>query len=57
LQAAVGLGLLATLLITEHWLVGSADAIRYEKIPIAFFHINSAFSISFLLVICAALWL
>jgi 4-hydroxybenzoate polyprenyltransferase len=52
-----GLFVLTALLAVEHWLVGRADAIRYEKIPIAFFHINSAFSISFLLVICAALWL
>lgn len=52
-----GLCLLGALLALEHWLVGKADAIRYEKIPIAFFNVNSVFSACFLLVICAALWL
>ncbi|MFO1481078.1 MAG: UbiA-like polyprenyltransferase [Turneriella sp.] len=52
-----GLCLLGALLALEHWLVGKADAIRYEKIPIAFFNVNSVFSVCFLLVICAALWL
>ncbi len=52
-----GLCLLTGLLAAEHLLVGSAGNIRYEKIPIAFFNVNSAFSLSFLLVICGALWL
>ncbi|GAB4428287.1 MAG: putative 4-hydroxybenzoate polyprenyltransferase [Turneriella sp.] len=57
LAGLIGLSLLAALLGAEHWLVGTADNIRYEKIPIAFFNVNSIFSISFLCVICAALWL
>jgi 4-hydroxybenzoate polyprenyltransferase len=52
-----GLCVLAGLLGAEHWLVGTAGNIRYEKIPIAFFNVNSVFSISFFFVICAALWL
>jgi 4-hydroxybenzoate polyprenyltransferase len=52
-----GLCVLAGLLGAEHGLVGTVGNIRYEKIPIAFFNVNSVFSISFLFVICAALWL
>lgn len=52
-----GLCVLAGLLGAEHWLVGTAGNIRYEKIPIAFFNVNSIFSVSLFFVICAALWL
>lgn len=52
-----GFALLALLLFAEHWLVGSAKNLRYEKIPVAFFNVNSIFSISFLLVIAAGLFL
>lgn len=40
---------LAGLLLTEHFLVGPVKNPRYEKIPVAFFNVNSAFSIIFLL--------
>jgi 4-hydroxybenzoate polyprenyltransferase len=53
----IGLFFLAGLLATEHWLVGRAGNIRYEKIPIAFFNVNSVFSLSFCCVIIAALCL
>lgn len=49
------LPVLAGLLVTEHYLVGSVKSPRYEKIPVAFFNINSAFSIIFLLAILAGL--
>lgn len=54
---AIGFCALSGLLFLEHFLVGSAEKIRFEKIPVAFFNVNSAFSISFLLVMCSALWL
>lgn len=43
------LAILAGLLFTEHYLVGPVKNPRYEKIPVAFFNVNSAFSIIFLL--------
>lgn len=49
-----GLLALAALLGLEHWLVGTADNIHYEKIPVAFFSVNSVFSLSYLIVICFA---
>lgn len=52
-----GLCVLAGLLGAEHWLVGTAGKVRYEKIPIAFFNVDSIFSVSFFFVVCAALWL
>lgn len=52
----LGFGILCGLLFLEHFLVGTAEKIRFEKIPIAFFNVNSVFSISFLLVVCGALW-
>lgn len=44
---------LAGLLFSEHLLIGSVENPHYEKIPVAFFNVNSAFSITYLL----ALWL
>jgi 4-hydroxybenzoate polyprenyltransferase len=46
---------LVSVLITEHYLVGSPKKPRYEKIPIAFFHMNTAFSIIFLLTVVLGL--
>lgn len=50
-------GLLAVLLFAEHYLVGSTKNPRYEKIPIAFFHVNSAFSIVFLATVAIGVFL
>jgi 4-hydroxybenzoate polyprenyltransferase len=49
--------ILAGLLMAEHLLVGSPDNPRYEKIPIAFFHINTVFSAVFLAAIAVGLFL
>ena len=49
--------ILTGLLFAEHLLVGSADDVRYEKIPIAFFHVNTVFSGVFLGMIAAGLFL
>lgn len=38
---------LVGLLVYEHYLVGSVRNIRFEKIPIAFFNVNSVFSITY----------
>jgi len=50
-------GLLAVLLFSEHYLVGSTKNPRYEKIPIAFFHVNSAFSLVFLATVAIGVFL
>jgi 4-hydroxybenzoate polyprenyltransferase len=49
--------ILSGLLLAEHLLVGSPDSPRYEKIPIAFFHVNTVFSAVFLAAIAAGLFL
>lgn len=46
---------LAGLLLYEHYLVGSVKNIRFEKIPIAFFNVNSVFSITYAVTIVAGL--
>lgn len=51
-----GFSVLALLLAYEHYLVGSSENVRYEKIPVAFFNVNSVFSLAFLAVICLGLW-
>ena len=43
--------------IAEHWLVGSVKNPRWEKIPVAFFNVNSAFSLVFLATIAAGAFL
>lgn len=53
----LGFSVLALLLAYEHYLVGSSENVRYEKIPIAFFNVNSAFSLAFFAVICLGLWM
>ncbi|MBN8220120.1 MAG: hypothetical protein J0L53_04300, partial [Spirochaetes bacterium] len=47
---------LAGLFAAEHYLVGSAQNPRYEKIPVAFFHVNTAFSGVFLATVAAGLF-
>ena len=44
---------LVGLFVAEHWLVGSVKNPRFEKIPVAFFNVNSAFSLVFLATIAA----
>ena len=46
---------LAGLLVYEHYLVGSVKNIRFEKIPIAFFNVNSVFSITYAVTIVVGL--
>lgn len=48
---------LVGLFIAEHWLVGSVKNPRWEKIPVAFFNVNSAFSLVFLATIAAGAFL
>lgn len=38
---------LVGLLVYEHYLIGSARNIRFEKIPVAFFNVNSIFSLTY----------
>ncbi|AFM10916.1 UbiA-like polyprenyltransferase [Turneriella parva] len=40
-------GALVFLLVYEHYLVGSVKNIRFEKIPVAFFNVNSIFSLTY----------
>lgn len=47
---------LAGLFAAEHYLVGSPENPRYEKIPVAFFHVNTAFSGVFLATVAAGLF-
>ncbi len=47
---------LAGLLIYEHYLIGSVSQPRYEKIPIAFFNVNSIFSLTFAATVIAGLF-
>ncbi len=44
---------LVSLFVAEHWLVGSVKNPRFEKIPVAFFNVNSAFSMVFLATVAA----
>ncbi len=48
---------LVSLFVAEHWLVGSVKNPRFEKIPVAFFNVNSAFSLVFLATISAGAWM
>jgi len=38
---------LVALLGYEHYLIGSFRNIRFEKIPVAFFNVNSVFSLTY----------
>ncbi len=51
------LPILTGLLFAEHLLVGSPDKPDYEKIPVAFFHVNTVFSGVFLATIAVGLFL
>ncbi|MBV6492815.1 MAG: 4-hydroxybenzoate solanesyltransferase [Turneriella sp.] len=48
--------LLTGLFVTEHLLVGSAKNPLFHKIPVAFFHVNSAFSFVFLSTIAVGIF-
>ncbi|MFO1525178.1 MAG: 4-hydroxybenzoate octaprenyltransferase [Turneriella sp.] len=48
--------LLVALFTAEHYLVGPAQQPRYDKIPVAFFHVNSAFSLTFLATVAAGVF-
>lgn len=48
---------LVGLFVAEHWLVGSVKKPRFEKIPVAFFNVNSAFSLVFLATIAAGAYM
>lgn len=48
---------LVGLFVAEHWLVGSVLNPRFEKIPIAFFNVNSAFSLVFLATVATGAFL
>lgn len=48
---------LAGLFVAEHWLVGPLKKPRFEKIPVAFFNVNSAFSLVFLATVTLAVML
>jgi len=52
----LGFTVLLGLIIAEHALVGSTQKPRYEKIPVAFFHMNSLFSLGFLATVSVAVW-
>lgn len=49
--------ILVGLFVAEHWLVGSVKNPRWEKIPVAFFNVNSAFSLVFLATVAAGAFL
>lgn len=46
---------LAGLLVYEHYLIGPVENPRYAKIPIAFFNVNSVFSLTFAATVIAGL--
>jgi 4-hydroxybenzoate polyprenyltransferase len=52
----LGFAMLCCLIAAEHALVGSPARPRYEKIPVAFFHMNSLFSLVFLATVSVAVW-
>lgn len=47
---------LVALLGFEHYLVGSVSSIRFEKIPVAFFNVNSVFSLTYAATIIVGLF-
>lgn len=50
----LGFAVILALLVVEHVLVGSAKNPRYEKIPVAFFNVNSGVSLCYLATILVA---
>ncbi|MCX7631860.1 MAG: putative 4-hydroxybenzoate polyprenyltransferase [Turneriella sp.] len=55
-RGTIAIAFLAVVLVLEHGLVGSAKSIRYDRIPLAFFHANSLFSLLFLAAVLMVLW-
>lgn len=49
----VGMVVLSAIILGEHYVVGWGGNIKSEKIPLAFFHFNSAFSVLFLIFVAA----
>jgi 4-hydroxybenzoate polyprenyltransferase len=48
-----GAGILTALLFYEHYIVGWGNSLRADKIPVAFFHVNSVISLVFLVMLSA----